>query len=289
MPMLLMEGAFSILNAAPDGDSIRFIPDDPSLWQQVRGHVRPNRSGSAQLRLDAIDSLETHFSVPGVRRRLHQPEQWGNAAADRLLEFLGFDLQTIQRGREQIITAAQPATVPGYILTRFADRNGRAIAFAFAGRSPQPSGDWVKVQADWLPLSVNHHLLAAGLVYPTLYSKLYPDLREALILTAHRARLQALGLWPEDVSCKGFQLESLSTLTQDVVILPKLFRRLVSYWLTEAADRGTAGIQNSLKAIDDRAIVHSTGERTSLDRLLEVKHDWVRLTVQPENLVFVEK
>ncbi|MGI0491350.1 hypothetical protein ACN4EG_06030 [Alkalinema pantanalense CENA528] len=289
MPMLLLEGMFSILNAAPDGDSIRFIPYNPTLWKQVRGRVRPNRMGGVQLRLDAIDSLETHFSVPGVGRRLHQPEHWGNAAADRLLAFLGFDLHTIHRSPDQTIQAAEPAMVPGYILTQFADRNGRAIAFAFAGRSPQPSGAWVHVEADWLTSSANNSLLAAGLAYPTLYSKLYRDLREVLILTAKRARLHQMGLWAEDVTCQGFQLESLYTLTHEAVILPKLFRRLVSYLLTENSAMGLAGVQDYLKAIDDRVVMHPTGEHTSLDRLLAVKNNWMRLTVQPEDLVFIEK
>lgn len=293
MPMLLLEGMFSILNAAPDGDSIRFIPHNPMLWKQVRGRVRPNRLGGVQLRLDAIDSLETHFSVPGVGMRLHQPEYWGNAAADRLLAFLGFDLQTIQRRLDKTITGAEPAMLPGYILTRFADRNGRAIAFAFAGRSPQaltqPSGTWIQVEADWLTASANHDLLATGLAYPTIYSKLYPALREALILTARQARLNQVGLWTEDVTCQGFQLESLYTLTHAAVILPKLFRRLASYWLTETNALGLAGVQAYLRAINDRVILPTTGEQTSLDRLLEVKDNWLRLTVQPEDLVFIEK
>jgi len=49
--------------AQPDGDSIRFTPDDPAKWDLITGtQVKRNASGAAQLRLDAIDALETHYA-----------------------------------------------------------------------------------------------------------------------------------------------------------------------------------------------------------------------------------
>jgi hypothetical protein len=51
--------------AQPDGDSIRFAPDDPDEWNLVVGGehaVIRNSSGAAQLRLDGIDALETDYT-----------------------------------------------------------------------------------------------------------------------------------------------------------------------------------------------------------------------------------
>ena len=61
MPLTLIEGQFRIVNAAPDGDSIRFYPNARNAWRRIGKNVRTNRSGGAQLRLDGIDALETHY------------------------------------------------------------------------------------------------------------------------------------------------------------------------------------------------------------------------------------
>ena len=58
MAMFLIAGSFRITGAQPDGDSIRFTPDDPAKWDLITGpnKVKRNASGAAQLRLDAIDA-----------------------------------------------------------------------------------------------------------------------------------------------------------------------------------------------------------------------------------------
>ena len=35
MPMLCLAGTFRILSTEPDGDSIRFYPDDAAQWERV--------------------------------------------------------------------------------------------------------------------------------------------------------------------------------------------------------------------------------------------------------------
>ena len=79
MAMFLIAGSFRITGAQPDGDSIRFTPNDPSQWDLITGpnKVKRNASGSAQLRMDAIDTLETHYGSP----RTHQPLALAHAAA----------------------------------------------------------------------------------------------------------------------------------------------------------------------------------------------------------------
>ncbi|MYW92934.1 hypothetical protein G3I59_20540 [Amycolatopsis rubida] len=60
-----------------------------------------------------------------------------------------------------------------------------------------------------LKASANFRLLETGLAYPACYSKLYPDLRQTMADAAVAART------------------SRTQLRDDVVLLPKLFRRLV--------------------------------------------------------------
>ncbi|MFC4465254.1 hypothetical protein ACFPH6_12000 [Streptomyces xiangluensis] len=89
--------------------------------------MRRNRSGGAQLRLDGIDTLETHYRPPRGPE-LHQPAPFAGQAADELLSWLGFD--DVQRNARGIVTDSSPASRPGYVLTRSADVHGRCVALA---------------------------------------------------------------------------------------------------------------------------------------------------------------
>ncbi|MET9889041.1 hypothetical protein ABZZ47_02300 [Streptomyces sp. NPDC006465] len=51
--------------------------------------MRRNRAGGAQLRLDGIDTLETHYRPPHGPE-LHQPAPYAGLAAEALLDWLGF-------------------------------------------------------------------------------------------------------------------------------------------------------------------------------------------------------
>ena len=55
-----------------------------------------------------------------------------HAAAARLLQRLRFG--GVQRDRERVASST-PVQTEGYILTRFADKYGRAVSFAYAGTS----------------------------------------------------------------------------------------------------------------------------------------------------------
>src|SRR5690349_21421314 len=114
MAMLVIEGTYRIVGARPDGDSVRFYPTDPDDWDKVGpGHkVQRNKSGGAQLRLDGIDALETHFMTKSGET--HQPPRFANAAASELVDFLGFT-NVVRRESDGTCTACEPLEAPGYI------------------------------------------------------------------------------------------------------------------------------------------------------------------------------
>ena len=87
---------------------------------------------------------------------------------------------------------------------------------------------------------------------------------------------------------KGVEVESLATLTDDAVILPKLFRRLVDYLTLNDDDPALAGFPAYLAQRQDQVFILSTGHYTGFDYVVEVKKQVVRLTVAPEDLVFQE-
>lgn len=289
MPMTLIKGTFQLVGASPDGDSVRFYPEDPQATKKAGLKVRLNSRGGMQLRLDAIDALETHYQARGTGGMWHQPAEFADAAAANLLKALGF--KTVERDERGTVTSSTPIKVPGHILTRFADKYGRAVAFAFPGQRPGRSADLSKVHLDVKTLknSANYRQVADGLVYPTFYSLLYPDLRDALAGAAVEARQSGLGLWPQDVTNSGFKLSSRRQLADELVILPKLFRRLVDYLaLDESGGVSLSGFSDFLDSRNDRLFTVPDGHATEFETLVNVKRQTVNLTTEPERIVFIE-
>jgi hypothetical protein len=246
--------------------------------------VQTNATGGAQLRLDGIDALETHYGARGSVP-LHQPLDFAHKAADELLRWLGF--RGVQRDGEEV-TQATPDELPGFLLTRGADLYGRCVALVGRGDPPGASGSQVNVTVALLRRTANHRLMATGLAYPTYYLKLYPDLRRELTKQALSARAGGKGLWALDLSQKGVEIQSVATLTDDAVILPKLFRRLVDYLALNNDDPSLSGFEAYLAQRPDQVFILSTGHYTGFDYVVEVKKQVVRLTTAPEDLVFQE-
>jgi endonuclease YncB( thermonuclease family) len=188
------------------------------VWTSSGIAVRTNPAGGVQLRLDAIDALETHYTPPHAAASWRQPAGLGDGAGAALLDLLGFS--GVARDERGYVTSATPRQTPGYLLTRFADMYGRAVATAYAGgrRGRAVDGSQVHLHVEELRRSVNYRLLAAGWVYPTFYSQLYVDLREELAATALTARTAKKGVWARDATLTGFRLASRTQLTDRLVI-----------------------------------------------------------------------
>lgn len=284
MPMLLIKGFYDIKGSQPDGDTVHFTADAPAEWSLVGGGlgraVEHSVTGRATLRLDAIDALETHYGA----NRVHQPLQFAHAARDELLGWLGFT--DVQHGPDESVTASAPDTVPGFVLTRGTDVHGRCIALAGRGTPPGTSGLEIDVDATVLRTTVNHHLLTAGLVFPTFYRSLFTSLRAELTTVTKEARDAGRGLWPSDVTTTGAKITGLASLTDDVVLLPKLFRRLVDY--LQLGTMPLTCFPAFLAGVGDRFSILSTGERClGLHHVVDIANgQTVGMTHPPEDLLF---
>jgi hypothetical protein len=217
---------------------------------------------------------------------LHQPLDLAHAAAAELLKWLGFT--GVQRDGEKVVAVDQD-DLPGFILTRGADRYGRCVALLGRGDAPTTSGQTLNVDVKLLRKTANHRLIATGLAYPTFYTKLYVDLRRELAKQAAAAREEGKGVFARDRTQKGVTVKSLATLTDDAVILPKLFRRLADYLHLNGDEPSLAGFMTFLSQQDDLLWVIPTGQKTSLDTVVAVSGQTVRLKRLPEELVFEEK
>ena len=284
MPFTLIAGTFEVVNYSPDGDSIRFAPDNLSLLNRLTGgHAKVNARGHVQLRIEAIDALETHYTPPSGGGVYHQPLRWADAATDRLLDYAGIGNIEWDSSHKTIL-AADDGT-PGYILCRTVEKYGRPIAFVYAGEPPEADGAAVKLHPVRLRDSYNYVVLDEGLAFPTYYKGLFADLRGALTERAAAARDADRGVWSDDVTNTGVDVTGLAALTTDAVILPKLFRRLSEY----LANTGSVdGFKAKLAEAAEPVLDLVDNNFTHLDTFIEQDGTRITLTRKPEDLVFDE-
>lgn len=285
MPFKVIKGTFHVRGYSPDGDSIRFRPDNLDLIIDLPGPApQPHPRNHVQLRLEAIDSLETHFT-PGGGSALNQPLELAHAATDKLLDFVGIT-EVEWNNAHTLVTDARDET-RGYILTRSVEKNRRPVSFLYAGDPTEADGSDVMLGEERLRDSFNYAALAQGLAYPTYYRGLFSDLREVLTAAAEEARDDGRGVFAEDSTNEGFEASNLSSITRRHVILPKLFRRLSEYMV----NFGTAvGFKRKLEQSREPVLDLRTSNFTHFDTFIEQDDgsDEISLTRRPEELVFDE-
>jgi hypothetical protein len=279
MSFTLIKGTFHVVGYSPDGDSIRFKAKDSSLWKKLSGPaVELNARGHAQLRIEAVDALETHY------QGFYQPHKPARAAARYLLFHLGIN-EVVWDETQSTVIKAQDGT-EGYILARSTESNRRPVAFVFAGETEERDGAEITLDESILKESFNYSLLASGLAYPMYYNGLFSDLRLPLTKVVTRARAEGKGLWPYDKTTRGFPVSDLDAITKEVAIFPKLFRRIIDY-MGEGGkiDGFKEHIQKGCEPLVRIQQVHFT----RLDAIVDVKGEKVRLAESPENLIFMDK
>jgi len=276
MPFFIIKGTFHVLGYSPDGDSIRFQADNEANWSKLSGPpVNLNARRHAQLRLEAIDTLETHF------QNMHQPLDLAIKALDFLLSGLNITgvKWDVLRTR---ITKAKDGT-EGYIISREVEKNRRPVSFVYSGAAPESDGSSVFLDVARLRQSLNYRSLEAGLAYPTYYKGLFSDLRKALTKTTRSARDAVLEIWAEDRTNAGFDVTGIESISDQHVIMPKLFRRIAEYL---EGGGSLEGFKEFLELKNDGLTIISTAHFTHFDTVVEVNGTTVRMTELPENLMF---
>jgi hypothetical protein len=266
-----------VVGKSPDGDSIRFRPRQPQL---VRGLVngdraRPSSDGTFQLRLDGIDTPETHYN--GLAQPL------GTQARDELLAWVGF---TDVRWAGGEVSASTPASIPAAILTGLVDVNGRPVAFLLVG--DELPDDGVQAEVD-LDATANAALLRSGAAYGTFYASTAPELRDAMRTLAREARSAALGVWPQDAS-RGFALGSQDSIGPDgSLVLPKLFRRCSDYLRSRRSRETLPEWMARMGEQQDDEVAVGDAAPVRFGTLITQNGDRISLDADPLDLVFSEK
>jgi hypothetical protein len=292
MPFVVIKGTYHLCGISksgaatgfqPDGDSMQFKPDNAALLDQLQVVDKPPRLtsiGSTQLRFEGIDALELHFDG-----RHRQPAPLPDEARNYLTGLLGMNPVAYKTDGVTVQAPAQRDGIPGFILSRALDEHGRPVSFAFAGAPSEPDGAQITLKAPLLRKSLNYKLLASGNAYPLFYDTLFAALRTTFTDAVTRAQTKKQGLWTDDKSLSGLKLKDDATLEQTGVIFPKLFRRLTSYFTSGQTD--PAGFLPWLAKTREQVLDLTTGNFTHFDNVLVFSTGKIRLTREPEQLVFV--
>lgn len=286
-------GTIIIIGKQPDGDSVRFKPQDESLLADIyRAHLlRPSRDGSHQLRLEGIDTPETHYESKAQPR--------GAMARDYLLrDLLGFESVSLSG---ETVTDAEPQTIEAGILTASADVHGRPISYLTLEGNPFGKNQTGAISQATLEASVNYRLITTGMAYPMLYSSAPVEQRQSLSAAAKTARDRNIGVWAVDKTAR-FALTALSDVgwptkqapgepdasgegdTQ--LIFPKLFRRACDFLKSGQPDLVTW--LAATEGENDRVIINNRTE-VPLSHLLRRENDRYRFDADLTDAVFVEK
>lgn len=279
---LFYQGNMRRVSAQPDGDSIWFKPQSKQHLANlgVRA-VKYNGGGFAQLRFEGIDALELHFETA------HQALQLAKEARDLALDRAGFNEVTYTKKGLHVKTAT-PHPIPGHILTRSIDPYGRPVSFVYEGHTNRQSGTEIFLDVALLNQSINAKLVQAGHAYPTFYTGLPTDLRARIKQLARGA--SRTGLWRSDVSMRGASISSLARL-QQLVLWPKLFRRLVSYF-KDHPNSGLSKFFTWLRADEDRDDAIWIGSRSELGNLHDVvtiQGNRIRMQFPPDDLIITPR
>ncbi len=277
MAFIWIRGRLAVVGYQPDGDSVRFIPDDLATVRKLQDgdKVEPSeKDGSIQLRLDAIDAPETHYE--------DQAQPLATPARDTLVAAAGFSGVQYDDGT---VTASTPETVPAAICASLVEVNGRPVSLLVTGDTMTSHADGDEVDpATVVDASVNAVQTSNGRAYLTLYTSTPAAVRTRFTELA-QAAMGAGSVWAADRS-GGFTVTRQSDIGPDgALILPKLFRRGTDY--LKADTKQTFLDWLTAQGADDDP-VEVDGRRTTLSALITQDGDTVSLTTAIPDLVFVE-
>lgn len=366
MAYRLIKGSFYVVGHSPDGDSIKFRANNISRWDKIEAdnpdkfeEALEKENGVVQLRLQAIDALETHYAPPFLsppkelrdedRERREerpdpgnheQPEALGQEATNEFLRYLGvnkiewrkfgrskwIDKAYIQQGKKEVVVEDKyEDNIPGFIIAKDAEKNGRPISWIFAGSTSERDGSIITNEelVDMVEESANYHLLRKGLVYPYFYMTLPAKVRNKLskatqlaqadakkLLKQHGDKLDELpeklpNLWVYDktVSEEGARISNVGQLNHDHELWPYLFRKLLKQWHKDNMQRywealetnsrfdssrnSRVALKNLFNSGNPYVLIVSENEFVKLNEIIAIKGYNLKMLRQPWDIVFL--
>lgn len=274
----VIAGTFHVKGFQPDGDSIRFQANKPEHWDFFEWATEADKlSKKKQLRVEAIDAMETHYEG------YHQPRPFALAAMEALLELINIKNVTYSLSLTQIVDADDGKA--GFIASGNVDRFGRPVSYLFPKNAKLTDG--AVMNSSDLPIedSINFQLAREGLVYPTFYTTTDRTFAEKIRAVVARARKTKRGLWSIDRT-SDFTLWDIRTLEEDILLLPKLFRRLVSFFDNYAEFSKLEGYMAKQR---DNLVLWDGTKKKSLAELMKFTGRRIQMKTPVEDILFSPK
>lgn len=263
----VFRGALHAVGLKPDGDTLAFKPHDSAALAALPGpdgdpervKFDADKNGAADVRLQGIDALETHYQPavsdprpPGATPPAgiskpsagnHQQRlDLGRGAVHSLLGMLGVQvsdadwhpwgyLRHVTVGGVVVATKFQE-NVEIVVVAGAVEREGRVLGWVFPASIALAEGAVLTETqlAALVKQSCNARLLAAGLAYPYYFMTLATALRGKLNTAVSAAQRAQRGVWAVDTSAAGVLVPTLSALHDSVALWPYLFRKLLRSW-----------------------------------------------------------
>ena len=268
----------------PDGDTIRFEPNDLQLLYALRrfsGRAPDIRSNGINVRYECIDALETHFEGA------HQNEALGFAARDQNLALIGYTNVTFFDDSPNIVSSVDVDPLPGYVVANGIESNGRLLGLTYVGAPPAADGTRVFVDEAMLNQSVNAKLVQAGLAYVEPYDTMPIALVSRMRAIIAGARSAGVGIFAAESVAVG-RSATIASLddAQGLVMWPKLFRRLVTYF--QEGVTGLSGFDAWIREDPvrrDDTLRLPDGEKANMHDTYEIVGDRLSLRYNPEELL----
>ncbi len=274
----IIAGTFHIKGFQPDGDSIRFQANKPEHWDFFEWETPANKAAKKkQLRIESIDAMETHYDG------YHQPRPFAIAALESLLELLNINSVTYSLSVTQIVDADDGKA--GFIASATTDRFGRPVSYVFPKKAKLTDG--AVIDSATLPIedSVNFLLAREGLVYPTFYTTTDRVFAEKIRAVVARARKTKRGIWSIDRT-PDFMLWDIRTIQEDILLMPKLFRRLVGFF-DHYADFGK--LEEYMAKQRDNLVLWDGTKKRSLADLMKISGRRLQMKTPVEDILFSPK
>jgi endonuclease YncB( thermonuclease family) len=274
----VIAGTFHVKGFQPDGDSIRFQANNPANWDFFLWPSELDKiSKKKQLRIESIDAMETHYEG------YHQPRPFAIAALESLLEMLNIKSVVYSIGITQIVDADDGKS--GFIASATTDRFGRPVSYLFPKKARLTDGAVMESSALPVEDSINFQLAREGLVYPTFYTTTDRVFAEKIRAVISRSRKTKRGIWSIDRT-SDFSLWDVRTLQEDILILPKLFRRLISF-IEGYADYGQ--LETFMRKQRDNLQLWDGTRKKSLADLMLFSGRRIQMSTPVEDILFSPK
>ena len=173
----------------------------------------------------------------------------------------------------------------GFIASATTDRFGRPISYLFPKSAKLTDG--VVIDSADLPIekSLNFQLAREGLVYPTFYTTTDRILAEKIRAVVARARKTKRGIWSIDRT-PDFMLWDIRTIQEDILLMPKLFRRLVGFF-DKYSDFGK--LEEYMAKQRDNLVLWDGTKKRSLADLMKISGRRLQMKTPVEDILFSPK